>query len=271
MRCMLSKYSGLLLLILTLLNAVDVFGAKMTNDDVIKLVEAGMSEELIISVIAKSEVAFDTSTDAVIALSKKGVSQKIISAMITPPKEEAKTIVKDKDQADANKINPEEIILLDNGQERTMTYIIPEVRTGVRALGFGGVATYTVMKGNHAQLRTDNKTPSFLVSVPKNAQPNSYMTLASFAVRRNNSREVLVGGGFMGYSTGIHPDRIMQVVFEKIEDQSRATEGFVIYKITPKSSLIPGEYAVVLYTSEVRTAGFFGQHGANSCFDFGID
>jgi len=44
-----------------------------------------MSEELIISVIAKSEAAFDTSTDAVITLSKKGVSQKIISAMITPP------------------------------------------------------------------------------------------------------------------------------------------------------------------------------------------
>jgi len=77
--------TGLLLLVLTLLNTANVFGAKMTNEDVIKLVKAGMSEELIISVIAKSEAAFDTSTDAVITLSKKGVSQKIISAMITPP------------------------------------------------------------------------------------------------------------------------------------------------------------------------------------------
>lgn len=262
--------TGLLLLILTLLNTADAFGAKMTNDDVIKLVKAGMSEELIISIIAKSETAFDTSTDAVIALSEKGVSQKIISAMINPPKEKTKTIVKDKEQVDANKLNPEEIVLLDNGQEKSMKYIIPEIRTAARALGFGGVATYAVMRGDHAQLRTANKTPSFLVSVPKNAQPDSYMTLANFAVRRNNSREVLMGGGYMSYSSGIHPDRIMPVTFEKIEDQSRATKDFVIYKLTPKSPLIPGEYAVVLYTSEVRTVGFFGQ-ASNSCFDFGID
>lgn len=288
MRCMFIKYSGLLLLVFTLLNPVDVFGAKMTNNDVIKLVKAGMSEDLIVNLIAKSDAAFDTSTNAVIMLSKKGVSQRIISAMITsgnegtisnpkakdqsltPQKEGAMNGLKAGGQSGVQKINPEEVVFFDNGQEKTMAYIIPETRTAARALGFGGVATYTVMRGDHAQLRTTDKTPSFLVSVPKNVQPNSYMTLASFMLRKNESREVLVGGGFMSYSTGIHPDRIMPIIFEKMDDQSRATKDFVVYKVISKNPLAPGEYALLLYTKEVRTAGFFA-HGANTCFDFGVD
>jgi len=178
--------------------------------------------------------------------------------------------VKDKEQVGDNKLNPEEVIFLDNGQEKPMKYIIPKIRIAARALGFGGIAKYTVMRGDHAQLRTTSKMPSFLVSVPKNAQPDSYMTLANFAVRRNKSCEVLMGGGFTSYSSGIHPDRIMPVTFEKIEDQLRATKDFVIYKLTPKSPLIPGEYAIILNTSEIRTVGFFGQ-ASDSCFDFGVD
>lgn len=269
MRGMFVKYSGLLLLVFALLLPVDVFAAKMTNDDVVKLVKAGMSEDLIVSLIAKSDAAFDTSTNAVITLSKRGVSQRIISAMITPQKQGTVNSPKAKDQPDANKISSDVVILLDGGQEKTMTYTIPETRTAARALGLGGVASYTVMIGGHAQLRITNKTPSFLVSVPKNLQPNSYMTLASFVIRNNESREVLVGGGFMSYSTGIHPDRIMPVLFEKMDDQSRATKDFVLYKLVSKNPLASGEYALVFYTKEVHTTDF--GHGANTCFDFGVD
>ena len=48
-----------------------------------------------------------------------------------------------------------------------------------------------------------------MVEVPENAQPESYVTLVNFAVRRNNTREVLVGGGYVTYETGIHRDRIV--------------------------------------------------------------
>jgi hypothetical protein len=44
----------------------------------------------------------------------------------------------------------------------------------------------------------------------------------------------------------------------------------VLYRVSPERSLASGEYALVLYTQEVRTAGFFMQ-GANSYFDFGVD
>lgn len=274
MRSLLVKFSGLLLLLLTLLNPVYVFGAEMTNNDVIQLVKAGMSEDLIISLIAKSETTFDTSTKSIIALSKAGVSQKIISAMINPVKADTKSGQKEKDQSDANRLNPEEIIFLDDGQEKTMSYVMPEIRTGARAFGFGGVSSQSVLRGDQAQLRTTNKTPSFLASVPKNIQPSSYITLTSLDIRKNESREVVVGGGFMSYSSGIQPDRIMPMIFEKMGDQARAAKDFVLYKMTSQNALTPGEYALFVYTKEVRSTGFlgglFGQ-GANPCFDFGVD
>jgi len=90
-----------------------------------------------------------------------------------------------------------------------MKYLNPQTRTAARGLGFGGMASYAVLRGPAAALRTKTSTPSFLVAAPNQAQPESYFMLASFAVRRNNSREVLIGGGYMSYSSGVHPDRIV--------------------------------------------------------------
>ena len=153
-----------------------------------------------------------------------------------------------------------------------MRYLNPQVRTAARAMGFGGFATYASLYGTAASARTKSSKPAFLVSVPNQAQPQSYLTLASLAVRRNNTREVMIGGGFMSFSSGITADRVIPVDTEVAPDQSKAQTGFTIYKITPVKPLPPGEYAVVLYTGEMHglvSAWFSG--GANSYFDFGVD
>lgn len=54
----------------------------LTNYDVIELVRADLSEEVILSKIAASPVDFDTSTDAIIALKEAGVSDDVIATMI---------------------------------------------------------------------------------------------------------------------------------------------------------------------------------------------
>lgn len=54
----------------------------MTNDSVIKLRQAGFSEELIVSTINRSAGSYDTSVDALIALKNAGVTNNEISAMI---------------------------------------------------------------------------------------------------------------------------------------------------------------------------------------------
>ena len=58
--------------------------AAMTNQDVIRLVKARISEELIINKIKTSKTRFDTSTDGLVTLKEAGVSDNIISAMMNP-------------------------------------------------------------------------------------------------------------------------------------------------------------------------------------------
>lgn len=166
--------------------------------------------------------------------------------------------------------SPEEVIMVEGDQKTAMRYLTPTMHTGARALGFGGAATYAVLNGRAARLRAKGNQPSFLVEVPSNAQPESYATIANFAVRRNGSREVLIGGGYVTYESGIHRDRIVEVNSEALPDQSKAQPGFVLYSMTPVKPLNAGEYAVVFYNSTVHVAGFF-EGGHDSYFDFGVD
>lgn len=54
----------------------------MNNDSVIKLVKAGLSDDLIISTINASSGAYDTSADGVIALKTAGASDKVVAAVV---------------------------------------------------------------------------------------------------------------------------------------------------------------------------------------------
>lgn len=54
----------------------------LTNDSVIKLAKAGLSDDLIISTINASPSTFSTSADSLIDLKKAGVSDKVIAAIV---------------------------------------------------------------------------------------------------------------------------------------------------------------------------------------------
>ena len=54
----------------------------LNNDSVIKMVKAGLSDDVIISTIGSSQGAFDISAEGVIALKSAGVSDKVISAIV---------------------------------------------------------------------------------------------------------------------------------------------------------------------------------------------
>lgn len=250
--------------------------ATMTNADVIKLLEAQMPDSVILQSIASSTTKFDTSANALIALKNKGASAAVLNAVISPksltaaPAAGAAPAGRAAPVAASNSVNPEEAIVVENGQETSMQYIVAQMRTAARALGFGGMASYATLTGTRAARRLPSEGFEFIVSVPKNAQVAGYVTIASFAIRNNGTREVSTGGGYMSYSSGINKDRVVPISSEQLADQSRAREGFVLYKVKPERALPVGEYALIFYTAEVRVAGFFAQ-AANSFYDFGVD
>ena len=73
---------NLLLLIPALSAHAQETNPKLTNEDVVKMVQAGLSADQIMSKIKKSETDFDTSPSALVALPKRGVPNEILLAML---------------------------------------------------------------------------------------------------------------------------------------------------------------------------------------------
>ena len=74
------------LVLLTLFALPLVAEAPLTNDDITALVKAGLTASVIEEKISASPVAFDVSTAGLVALSKAGVPQGVIKAMIAASK-----------------------------------------------------------------------------------------------------------------------------------------------------------------------------------------
>src|SRR5581483_8215647 len=54
----------------------------LNNDAVIKLVKAGLSEDLIVTTINSSPGTYDTSANGLIALKKAGATDKVVAAIV---------------------------------------------------------------------------------------------------------------------------------------------------------------------------------------------
>lgn len=244
----------------------------MTNQDVIKMVKAGLDEGIIITSIQNSEPKFDASPDGLIGLGEANVPKPIVTAIIE--RSSGKGAISAQADAPAaaaqnvDPMSPSDVLLIDSGEPKMLQYSKLQIRTAARGMGFGGVASYCVIHGARAATRITNKQPEFLLCIPERAQPAGAVELVNFAIRKNGTREVMTGGGYASYSTGFPPDRVVALKYERA-DQAKAPRGFVLYRAIPQKPLVAGEYAVVVNSNEalaamVPTAG-------GSCYDFGVD
>jgi len=69
-------------ILLSLMISVSVAQTALTNDSVIKMVKAGLGEDIVVSTLKSQPGHFTTSADDLIALKTAGVSDKIIAAMM---------------------------------------------------------------------------------------------------------------------------------------------------------------------------------------------
>jgi hypothetical protein len=147
-----------------------------------------------------------------------------------------------------------------------------QMRTAARALGYGGVAQYAVLPGKGATLRVPSgSTPTFYATVPANMQAQGVFTLASLQPRKNNTREVMIGGGYMSISSGIHPDRVIASTATRAASQAGAPAGTAIYELKPNAPLAGGEYAIVVASGAAGGVAATGIPGLARYYDFGVD
>lgn len=263
----------------------------MTNDDVVKLLKAGLPQSVIVGKIRSSKTKFDTSTAAIISLNTAGVPPDVISAMLetkggysesqAPPKITGSTSgpVNESDPA-LGQISEPGIYVYENGK---MLFIEPTVFSGTKYNPLLGIVTYGIAKtkirakvrSNAANIQASGPKPVFyFVFNPEYKNSGATMAGASWLglpatspnefmlVRmevKSGSREAVMGSysTFGGASTGAEDKDVRDYSFDKIKPG--------IYKVTPKANLTPGEYCFY-YAAQVSGLGISG----GKIFDFGI-
>ena len=253
------------------IGAAGAADAQLTNAGVREMVSAKIAPQIIVMTIQSSPSRFDTSPDQLVRLTRAGVPQDVIAAMVAAGGGSGTGAAGGAAAAAAGgPVAVGQVMMVDGGKRTNMQYTAGTLRTAVRGLGFGGAATYAALPGPRAQLRIAGKRPAFDVAIPSNARPEGYVTLARFEQRKNGTREVsIAGGGGFSYSTGIHPDRIVATTVSPVS--GGAPSGHTVYRFTPSQDLAPGEYALVSTAAQAQGGGFGQSAAAGSYFDFGVD
>lgn len=251
------------LTVLGLLLATPGFAQEvLTNQLVVDMLKAGLSERVVVAKIRTSPTNFDTGTDALIALKKNGVPEKVIEAMMSPtaapsaapappagaPPAASVAAVPPAAMAPARPtvfhvVAGKEVELMVNGIE---------IQTN-RAR-YAGRSTEAVIAGNKSKYRTQDRQPTFVLTAAPNEMPLVRLDPGK------NDRNLKIGSGssapYAGGSTrrGIRNEDLIDI------DVERDSRGF--YRVRPRAPLAPGEYGFAASRGGTQVSGIY---------DFGVD
>ena len=273
----------------------------LANEDIVRLTQSGLPASVIIAKIRTSRTEFDTSVDALVALSEAGVDPGVLEAMtnagVSPSAPSAdvaaagtlEVVTGTRASPVANAAStfagtPCErpgIFLSDEDSIVDLELTQPTAtRTGTilsnLTYGIKSAKSKAMIHGARSQVRTSQRRPTFYFCFEEAQAGLSYQTtgavnpselpLVAFDVlRKKNQRSFVVGklNIWTGTQGGSPPKQLRQVVYKKLAPG--------VYEVTSEN-LDPGEYA--FYYGGV--AGVFGASGSFSAgsgrvFAFGVD
>ena len=229
----------------------------MTNDAVIKLLKAGLSEELVITTINSSPGTYDTSTNALIALKKAGAGDKVIAAMILKASGTAPAATATTQTAAGTADVPAPITLapgaLPAGVDSVGVYYLDksgshwqevpaEVVNFKKEGSLKHLASAGVLKGEMTGLVGGNRSPltlklpaQFILYVPEGRAPGEYQLVHlhgnadSREFRAANGGIIKDAGGALRDVLDYTPKKIAPRVYliEMSEDFERGEYGFL--------------------------------------------
>ena len=262
----------------------------LTNATVLRMVAAGLPDQVIIAKICASKSTFNLPTDQLIALKGKGVSGAVLATMLEPAPAASAAVQAEMsiDSGDTGAPHYPGVYMY-GAESKKMTRILASASDQAKTGGIigyaltAGIASASIkaaIPGKSAKVRTRGTRPPFYFffdeSVPRALQGNGASIWMSGAgaitsspnelslVRFNEkaaAREAKVGSiNIAGSKTGVmDKDRI---AFETEEVRPG------VFKVTPAVDLPPGEYGFI----QTLSGSGGGRTGAMSArvFDFGI-
>ena len=242
----------MLLLFVTSVTAQEV----LTNDAVIAMKKAGLSEGVILAKIRGSQGKFDTSTQALVGLKQAGLSDAVIEAMVGagsggPASTPAAAVPA---APTALPQARDTIFHLRGAQYVEMMPAVASIETNFE---FFTSKSELVLKGRKAAYRLDDRQPVFFSVWAPSEVP---LVKLKPGEKKDDRNLKFSSGAFMPYGgtqkTGVRTEDIIDVESEK------DARGF--YRLKPRQPLKAGEYGFVL--THGSAAGAVGK-----IFDFGID
>jgi hypothetical protein len=229
---------------------------RLTNQDVISLVELGLSEDVIITKIRAASaggaggISFDTSVEGLKALKAANVSDAIIKVMINPAPAPASVVAVAAPMTIDPSLPPPEVgVYWKDGANFVLIpgQAVSQSKVGGRAGSFltDGLRNQhwdAVLDGPTSQNRVRDRRPAFYLYVPDGASAADYVLIR--LNKKGNHREFQVGsfGGITGGKTGVKRDKEVPLQAQHV--------GIRTYKITLGQDLAPGEYAFFMGTGQ---------------------
>jgi hypothetical protein len=229
----------------------------LTNDSIIKLVKAGLGEDVVMTIIQAQPGNYSTGSDDLIALKVAGVSDKIIAAMIDkgslpmPPVAPPAASNNGLDALPEKGPEPEllgVVYWLDRGNNRLNELERQQGQLAVKGTNplnptiiFKGPRGIQEIEGKRSPVGfASGSKPTFVFRANQNVDPRGQATIVTFTVKKK-TRELttLKMGGLFGSPT----TRQESVPFQA----SHYNESSIV--ITPTTPLPPGEFGVSLHGS----------------------
>ena len=221
--------------------------AAMTNADVVKMVKAGLSEDIIISAIrAAKERRFTLTPDGLIQLKTDGVPDRIVATMLNPdattpsasaPGTAAPPPTPSIGGAPASAALPvAEVSLVSSTGTRAMK---PEGGDISQTFAVIRMVVWANFRGLKSDVRTSDRRPSILVSTDEAQFDTRFILVKADADEDDNVRSVRMRSGVYTVSTAFQPDSSWIIATVATQERPGA------WRMTIHRDLDRGEYGVM--------------------------
>ena len=230
----------------------------LTNDAVVAMKKAGLSDSVIIAKIRASQTKFDVSTQAMIGLKSAGLSDPIIEAMVSPPGPAGSAGAVPAAPAGpavpgAAGLQERKSIFHVSGNRYVELMAGSSSRESNRA--FYSSKSELVLKGKKAQYRTSERQPVFLSAWAPDEAPLVRLKPGD----DHNDRNLEIASGL---STRFSRTKTFGIRSEDQVDVDAERDSRGLYRLTPRQPLPSGEYAFVIT---------HGRGAVSQVYDFGVD